>query len=138
MEILLKKINFNKILLILLIIISFVISIENKNIDNNLKENYYSLYPNDIIKIELDQFVSGNITENNIDYYEITLLNDTEEIFFDYQSGIGCLYIYLEKNGTFDKKESDYKLCSKGIDSLFTINKKDILDKIGKMKNESI
>ena len=135
MKISLKIKNFYNLLLISLIIILLITSIESIKVDNNLIENYYSFNP---IKIELDQFISGNITEDNINYYQIALLNDTEEIFFDYQSGFGCLYIYLEKNDSFDEKESDYKLCSKVIDSLFTINKKDILDKIGKMKNESI
>ena len=88
--------------IITLIIISFISSKENNKEANNLIENYYSFYESYIINIELDKYISGNITDDSINYYNISLVNDTEQILFDYQSEYGCLYIFIKQNSTLN------------------------------------
>ena len=117
--------------------ISFINCIENNKEDfKNLINNYYSSDFDNIININIDEYRSGNITENKIDYYNISLLNDSEEIFFDYQSEYGCLHISINDINLFN--EYDFIFCSEGINSLFTLNKNDILSKINENEKDSI
>ena len=138
MDILLKNIFiFYRILLILS---SIIISKENHN-NHNLNffiENYYSFYENKIINIELDRYISGSIKGDDIDYYKITLLKDSEQVIFDYQSKYGCLNVYLNKIEIINKTNYDFLLCSEGIDSIFNINKSEIIEKIGEKERDTL
>ena len=85
--------------------------------------------------INLDEFISGNINNNTTIIYNLYLFNDSEQIFFDFQSEYGCLYINIE-NGT----KVDYYhfiFCSEGVNNIFILNKTEILDKIGE-QNQTI
>ena len=137
MKISLKKIYF--FYRIILIIISINISpLENIQELTYVIENYYSLYENKFIDLELDKYISGTIEGNNINYYNTTLLNDSEQLILDYQSDSGCLNIYFNKNDTLNETESDFVLCSKGTDSIFYINKSDIIEKINEKGKETL
>lgn len=118
--------------------ILFINSIKNNKQFNDLIYNYYSSNQNEYINIELDKFISGNITEDSIDYYNLSLLNDSEQIFFDYQSENGCLYIYINKNDYFNSSDYDFIFCSETIDNFFSLNKIDIIDKIDEEGRDSI
>ena len=94
--------NSRRILIIFLIIIISIIStfsqylISNDKIDSLTNNNIIN---SEIIDIKLDNFVKGNINNGNPSiYYRLNILNDSEEIFFDYQSEYGCLYINIEND----------------------------------------
>ena len=138
MEIILKNHFIVNRFLITLIIISFISSKENIKEANNLIENYNSFYESYIINIELDKYISGNITDDSINYYNISFLNDSEQIIFDYQSQYGCLYIFIKQNNTLNSSQYDFLFCSEGIDSIFSLNKTDILEKIDDKERDTI
>ena len=124
--------------LIILIIILFITSRDYNKELYNLIDNYYSFYDSNIINIELDQYIPGNIINDSINFYNISILNDSEQIFFDYQSEYGCLYIFVKQNNTFNSSEYDFLFCSEGIDSIFSLNKNDILEKIDEEERVTI
>ena len=128
------------IFLITLIIVLFITTKGSSSEINNLIDNYY-FYDSEIINIELDNYIFGNITDDDsLNYYNIYLVNDTEEIIFDYQSEYeyGCLYIFIKQNNTLNSSEYDFIFCSEGIDTIFSLNKTDILDKIDDKENSTI
>ena len=57
----------------------------------------------------------------------MSLINDSEQVIFDYQSEFGCLYIYINEISSFN--DSDFQFCSEGIDTLFFLDKDKILNK---------
>ena len=94
--------------------------------DSKIIEKYYPLINNynpleqSIIDIKLDTFVDNNINRNNSTiYYSVNILNDTEQIFFDYQSEYGCLYINVNNKSN----NNDFIFCSEGKNDIFTLNK---------------
>ena len=138
MKISLKKIYFFYRLFLTIISIKCISPSENIQELTYVIENYYSLYENKFIDLELDKYISGTIEGNNINYYNTTLLNDSEQLILDYQSDSGCLNIYFNKNDTLNETESDFVLCSKGTDSIFYINKSDIIEKINEKDKETL
>ena len=138
MKISLKKIYFFYRLFLIIISIKCLSPLENIQELTYVIENYYSLYENKFIDLELDKYISGTIEGNNINYYNTTLLNDSEQLILDYQSDSGCLNIYFNKNDTLNETESDFVLCSKGTDSIFYINKSDIIEKINEKGKETL
>ena len=132
----------NKLFLLLLLslfINSFSQHIKSDVIPSNLIENIYdiSISKDEIIDISFDQFVFGNINFNSTINYQITIKNDTEQIFFDFQSEYGCLYITIDKAKLINSSYH-YKFCSEGINSIFTLNKNEIIEAIGNNKTSSI
>jgi hypothetical protein len=131
-------------LTILIFISSFIFSSSNDKIVNLINQ-YYS-YPLDnqgIIDIDLDQFVTGKITPSSSINYKV-ILNDTEEIFFDFQNELGCLYINIDKNNDNDNRKKinaesyDFKFCSNGTSNIFSLKKADINEKREQTKEQSI
>ena len=135
MEIKLKNnLIFHRFILII-ISLHFLIATDINNDFNYFIDKYYSQNKDDIINIELDKYVSGNITEDNFDYYNI-FLNESEQIFFDFQSEFGCLYIYINETSTFNSSKADFTFCSEGFDTIFSLYKNDILEKINKKEED--
>ena len=127
--------NSRRILIIFLIIIISIIStfsqylISNDKIDSLTNNNIIN---SEIIDIKLDNFVKGNINNGNPSiYYRLNILNDSEEIFFDYQSEYGCLYINIENDYLNNSNISDYEFCSNGINNIFNLSKNNIIKIIG-------
>lgn len=109
----------------------------NNNLENVINNNYGRSYSeNSIIDIKLDSYFSGNINNNTNFYYKLHLLNDTEQIFFDYQSDYGCLYINIENE--FESNNSNFKYCSEGINNIFILDKSEILEIIDKNDENNI
>jgi len=135
------KNNKNLFLLILFILVTISFSQKIKNDDNmvNLIENiYYTTTLNDaFIDIIFDKFIFGNIEHNSTMYYKIKIENDTEQIFFDFQSEYGCLYIAFDEE-TLINSSYHYIFCSEGIDNIFTLNKNEIIEKKNDNKIDSI
>jgi hypothetical protein len=74
--------------------IPLLISQINKKEFNYFLESY--LNKGEIINIEPEHFISGNIIDENVNYYKINLLlNDNGKVYFDYQSEYGCLYVFF-------------------------------------------
>ena len=44
----------------------------------------------------LSSYVFGNINYNSTINYQLSIENDSEQIFFDFQSEYGCLYIIID------------------------------------------
>ena len=127
------EIKLNYILILILINIPFFISQSKKNELNDIIEYY--LNEDEIITLEPDHFVSGNIIDNNIKYYNINiLLNDSDKVYFDYQSEYGCLYVFCNEINNNNSLESDFIFCSEGINQIFELKKIDIMNKIDKKK----
>ena len=109
---------------------------------NFLKINEYEyLYnylqdENETKNIDFDKFVYGNIKNNSTNNYRIKIEKDSEQIYFDYQSEFGCLYINIKKailNTSYHNM-----FCSEGTNNLFILNKSDILHKINIEEDDSI
>ena len=125
-----KKINLYYILLLtLLISTSYQLSKDNNDY-NKLISNYFPLkFEESAIDIALDKFVSGSINNSTI-YYKTQLTRDSIQVFFDYQSEYGCLYISFQE--AIDTNAThQFQFCSSGTNNLFIINKTEILEKIG-------
>ena len=100
---------------------------KNYELFNLINDYYiYSDYNVNIANINLDKFVSGNINNNSTKFFSLYITNDSEQIFFDYQSDYGCLYISNE-----NKINISFQFCSEGENNLFILNKSEILEKIG-------
>ena len=135
------KIDKNLFILILFIIntISFSQKINNYQKFTNLIENIYymNILNDEFIDISFDKFVFGNIDNNSNIYYKIKIDNDLEQIFFDFQSEYGCLYITIDEVELINSSYH-YIFCSEGIDSIFTLNKNEIIEKIKDNQKSSI
>ena len=129
------EIKFNFIFLLILINIPFLISKSNKKEFNNIIESYLNEDEDEIKTIDPDHFISGNITNENMNYYKINLLlNDSDKIYFDYQSEYGCLYVFFDEKIIYNSSKSDFIFCSEGINRIFELKKTDIIKKINKTK----
>jgi len=131
----------NLFLLILFIVVTTSFSQKIKNDDKmvNLIENiYYTTTLNDsFIDIIFDKFIFGNIEHNSTMYFKIKIENDTEQIFFDFQSEYGCLYIAFDEEILINSSYQ-YMFCSEGIDNIFTLKKNEIIEKNNDNKINSI
>ena len=102
--------------------IPFTINIHARNNDN---------IP--FIQINTDEYIIGNVDNNKNDIYEfysLILPNDGEQLIIDWQSDAACIYI---KIGNERPSINNYHFvhCSPGYDSVYTLNKTDILEKYG-------
>ena len=135
------SININITLIIFLIssIFGFVKTVE-KNGMNNLSNNYYNPIEIDYTEIIEDDFISSIIKDNNVAYYKFNISKDTEEIFIEYQSEYGCIYINAFKNITINSSNSyHFYFCSNGVKyNIFNLKKSEILEKMGNNKNDSL
>ena len=134
--------NENKLFLLLLlslIISSFSQHIKNDEIPINLIENNYysSILKDEIVNISFDKFVFGNINYNSTINYQLSIMNDSEQIFFDFQSEYGCLYISIDKAKSINSSYH-YMFCSEGRNSIFTLTKKEIIETIGDNETSSL
>jgi hypothetical protein len=126
-----KILNFPALILIFLFSFSF---------SNFLKiDEYGYLYKylkdeNETKNIDFDKFVVGNIKDNSTINYKIKIEKDSEQIYFDYQSEYGCLYINIEE--AILDTSYHYMFCSEGTNNLFILNKSDILDKIDREEDD--
>ena len=137
--------EYYRILLLLIIIINSFIFVSTQNLVNNDKfenliDNFYSYLSEEInFKIiDLDHFESGYINHTSTSYYKVLLSNDSEQIFFDFQSEYGCLYINFENESINYNLSENFKFCSNGMNNLFTLDKKEINEKIEHDTNTSI
>ena len=131
------EIKLNYILVLILINIPFLISKSKKNELNDIIESY--LYEDEIITIEPDHFISGNIIDNNMNYYNINiLLNDSDKVYFDYQSEYGCLYVFFDEKIIYNPSKSDFIFCSEGINKIFELSKKEVMNKINRTEIDDI
>ena len=134
--------NENKLFILLLlslIISSFSQHIKNDEIPINLIENNYysSILKDEIVNISFDKFVFGNINYNSTINYQLSIMNDSEQIFFDFQSEYGCLYIKIDKVMLINSSYH-YMFCSEGRNSIFTLTKKEIIETIGDNETSSL
>ena len=127
------------LLLLSLIISSFSHYIKNEEILTNLIENNYysSILEDEIIDISFDKFVIGNINYNSSINYRLSIKNDSEQIFFDFQSEYGCLYITIDQAKLINSSYH-YMFCSEGRNSIFTLAKNEIIETIGDNKTSSL
>ena len=130
--------KFFLLLLFNLIISSFSQYIKNDEMSNNLIENnnYKSISKDEFINITFDIFVFGNINYNSTINYQITIKNDSEQIFFDFQSEYGCLYVIIDEVALLNSSYH-YMFCSEGRNNIFTLSKNEIIETIGDNKTIS-
>ena len=137
--------EYYRIFLLLIIIINSFIFASAQNLENNDKfekliDNYYS-YPSDennVIDINLDHFVTGYLNHTSTNYYKVFLSNDSEQIFFDFQSEYGCLYINIDNELLIKDLSEDFIFCSNGANDIFTLDKKEINEKMKREATSSI
>ena len=121
--------------LLILCVASFSQNLKNNNdIENNIN-NYYNYIDQDKSIIEQDTFYFDNIN-NNIIYYRFNITKDSDELFFDYQSEYGCLYISIGKEVSIN--ESDFTFCSEGKNNIFNLTKNNILEKVEHTEKDTI
>ena len=118
-----NKIKMFKLLFYILVILSFSHYSKENTENEYLINNYYMSSINDVIEIKENEFVSDYFNKS-INNYKFKILNDTEEIFFDYQSEFGCLFISINEI-------SINIFCSEGKQNIFSLKKSEILEKIG-------
>ena len=91
----------------------------------------------DIITIQVDEFIVGNVDiSKNVkisQYYQVWLPRDTYQIQFDWQSELAGLYISIDGNLP-TTANADFVLLPQGIDSVKTIDKIEIIEKLEKKK----
>ena len=112
-----EKNKIIKRIYLLVFIISNILCLDNLNIKSDINSNDF----HEALSINLNQFVEGTIDNKTpkIDYnYKIDLsnLDKTENILFDYQSEFGCLTITIK-----DSKFSE-TFCSKGNNDIYILN----------------
>ena len=131
------EIKLNYQLLLILINLSFLISQNSKKEYNYIIKSY--LNKDEIMNIEPENFIFGNIIDENVNYYKIKfLLNDNGKVYFDYQSEYGCLYVFFDENFIYNSSEPDFIFCSEGFNQIFELKKIDIMNKIDKTKIDDI
>ena len=126
-----KKISLYYVLLLTIFISSsYQLSKDNNDYNNQINSNYPSQFEESIIDIKLDQFVSGSFDNSTI-YYKTQITKESEGVFFDFQSEFGYLYISFQDK--IDVNNTDpIILQSSGENSLFFINKTEIMEKTKK------
>ena len=127
-------------ILILLTLINLLYCqyIKQKNdLQNLTNDYYYTSVGQSYIDIKEDNFIFDNINNNNqVIYYRFNITKDSDELFFDYQSEYGCLYISFEKSVSINY--NGFTFCSEGKNNIFNISKNNILEKIGQSQNDII
>ena len=91
------------------------------------------------VSIKINEYIVGNVdvSQNNIisQLYEVWLPYDTYQVQFDFQSEVANLYINL--GGTKPTaKDADFELLSLGRNSILSLDKYKILDKVKDKKIE--
>ena len=104
------------IIIIFLILLNLInlynSSFPNKNnLNNIINNNYQNTLQESIININLDEFIT-NIFNNTKIYYKLLILNDSEQIFFDYQSEFGCININFFRE-LKENKSFDFQFCAR-------------------------
>ena len=109
-------------------IYKFSVSLDLKNNEEfkNLINNYYLDNEMDIEEIQTDTFVENYINNNSTKYYKLFILNDTEEIYFDFQSEYGCLNIDIKENISNYSFSNLFEFCSQGVNNIFNLSKNEI------------
>ena len=128
-------------LLSLLIFLFLILFSYSQYLDNN--DEYGNLNPSNndnITDINLDHFVTYYINHTSNITYKLLISNDSEQIFFDFQSEYGCLYINIDNDNELLIKDlsEDFIFCSNGTNNLFTLDKKEINKKREKDINTTI
>ena len=93
-----------------------------------------------LIQITVDEYIIGNVDNLNYGIYEFYSLifpNDGEEVNIDWQSDVACLYIKIGETRP-SLLNRDFYYCSPGYDSVYTIKKKDILEKYGDSSKDTL
>ena len=131
------KIKTLHIFFSLIFLLGFSIQ-NNKNLEQNIINDYYSSFYFEPTSLQnLDEFYEGNLHLNqssttlNFDFI-LTKENDSEEIFFDYQSEFGCLNI------TFDKGSHSAEFCAKDKNNFFALNISDYFHDKSEYENNTI
>ena len=123
-------------LIIFIFLLFFTQTLEKEDKSEYFFANNYieSFEEKNKTNITLDQIVTGYIEKNSSTTYQLLLLNDTETLFFDFQSEFGCLYINLDKV----RQIPDFEFCSNGESNVFALNKSEINEKRGEEEKKSI
>ena len=127
-------------LIIFLISIIFCFSQSSKNNELNslLKNNYVPLIK-DYIEIIENEYISNKIEDSTLTFYKFYILNDTDDVYIEYQSEYGCLYINAVKGMPINSDSYHFEFCSEGEENnLFILNKSKILEKIEDNEEDSI
>ena len=131
------KIKIFHLFFSLIFLLDFSIQ-NNKNLEQNIINDYYSSFYFEPTSLQnLDEFYEGNLDLNqssttlNFNFI-LTKENDSEEIFFDYQSEFGCLNI------TFDKGSHSAEFCAKDKNNFFTLNISDYFHDKSEYENNTI
>ena len=131
------KIKILHIFFSLIFFLGFSIQ-NNKNLEQNIINDYYSSFYFESTSLQnLDEFYEGNLnfsqssTTLNFNFI-LTKENDSEEIFFDYQSEFGCLNI------TFDKGSHSAEFCAKDKNNFFALNISDYFHDKSEYENNTI
>ena len=131
------KIKILHLFFSLIFLLGFSIQ-NNKNLEQNIINDYYSSFYFESTSLQnLDEFYEGNLNFNqssttlNFNFI-LTKENDSEEIFFDYQSEFGCLNI------TFDKGSHSAEFCAKDKNNFFALNISDYFHDKSEYENNTI
>jgi hypothetical protein len=127
-------------LIIFLISIIFCFSQSSKNNElNSLVKNYYDPLIKDYIEIIENEYISNKIHDSTLTFYKFYILNDTDDVYIEYQSEYGCLYINAVKGMPINSDSYHFEFCSEGEENnLFILNKSKILEKIEDNEEDSI
>ena len=135
-------INNLNLLSFIIIFLLFILSIcrnIKENIElNNLIDNYYLSEENDFEEIEADKFVENYIENNSTKFYKFLIPNDSEEIYFDFQSDYGCLNLDIKEDISNYSFSNIFQFCSQGTNNIFNLSKNEILEKSKKTKIENL
>ena len=91
------------------------------------------------VVIQVDEFIIGNVEVSKFNnkkisqVYEVWLPHDTSDIYFDFQSELAGLYINIDSTIP-NAENADFKFISKGIESIFVLEKSQIFDKAKEKK----
>ena len=131
--------NNVKILKLIIFLGSLIFCFSQKtNQDNNYIFEHYNPLEEDIIDIKEDEFLTDKLNYNKIKSYKFLILNNTDEIFFDFQSEFGCLYINIDKEESNNSDSSDFEFCSKGVINIFSLKKNEIIEKFENKEIDSL
>ena len=127
-------------LIIFLISIIYCFSASSKNNElNHSVNNIYDPLGKDYTELIEDEYISNNIVDSTLTFYKFNILNDTDDIYIEFQSEYGCLYINAVKNISINSDSYHFEFCSEGEENnLFILSKSKILEKIEDNEKDSI
>ena len=93
-------------------------------------EDRFQLTPK--VRVPLNQYVLGDVydTEHNFTYYQVILPYDSDSIIIDWQADKPSFFIDFE--GSNPENDHDFDFLSIGHDTVFSIDKQTIIDKVKK------